>query len=69
MAQMNVHEAKKNLSALLQRVEAGEEIVITRAGEPVAKLVAVPSKPKEPRVPGLWKGQILIRDDFDAPLT
>ena len=68
MTQVNVHEAKNNLSALLRRVQAGEEITIARAGEPVAKLVAVARQSKEPRVPGRWKGRIVIRDDFDAPL-
>ena len=66
MAQVNVHEAKTHLSSLLQRVEAGEEIVIARAGEPVAKLVPMPKR--QPRVPGLWKGKIEILDSFFDPL-
>ncbi len=64
---VNVHEAKTHLSRLLERVERGEEIVIARAGKPVAKLVSV--EPKQRR--GLWgkyKGQIWMSDDFDDPL-
>jgi prevent-host-death family protein len=62
---VNVHAAKTNLSRLLERAEAGEEIVIGRAGKPVAKLVPyVPERPK--RVFGRLKGQIVIHGDFDA---
>ena len=68
MATVNVHEAKTHLSALLQRVEGGEEIVIARSGQPVAKLVPIPPTPTEPRTPGWWKGKIVMSDDFDAPL-
>jgi prevent-host-death family protein len=61
---VNVHEAKTQLSRLLERVEQGEEIVIGRAGKPVAKLV--PYKPvRRPRIPGAWKGQVWMADDFD----
>lgn len=63
---VNVHEAKTHLSRLLERVEAGEEIVIARAGRPVARLL--PAGPVEARVPGSARGQVTIRDDFDAPL-
>lgn len=62
---MNVHEAKTQLSKLLERVEGGEEIVIARRGHPVAKLV--PHQPVR-RVPGRMKGRIQISDDFDDPL-
>ena len=66
MDPVSVHEAKTHLSRLLQRVEAGEEVVIARAGEPVARLVPVARKlPKEP---GSLKGEILIYDTFDDPL-
>lgn len=62
---VNVHVAKTHLSRLLERAEAGEEIVIGRAGKPVAKLVPyVIPRPK--RVFGRLKGQIVIRGDFDA---
>jgi len=66
MEPYSVHEAKTHLSRLLQRVEAGEEIVITRGGHAVARLV--PIGPKLPRKPGRLKGVVRIRDDFDAPL-
>lgn len=61
-----MHEAKTHLSRLLQRVERGEEIVIARAGQPVAKLV--PLHPKLPRRPGRMKSKVAIGADFDAPL-
>lgn len=67
MAQVNVHEAKTHFSKLLARVAAGEEIVIARAGKPVAKLVAVEEKAKR-RLPGMDAGKVWIADDFDAPL-
>ena len=65
-ATVNVHEAKTHLSRLLARVEAGEEIVIARAGRPAARLVAC--KPRGKRRPGLWKGKIEIDDSFFDPL-
>jgi len=67
MASVNVHEAKTQLSALLKRVEGGEEIVIARSGQPIAKLVPL-TAPEKPRQPGVWKGQMWIAEDFDAPL-
>jgi prevent-host-death family protein len=68
---VNVHEAKTHLSRLLVKVASGEEIVIARNGEPIAKLVRYESKPK-PRMLGQWKGQVWVSDDFDDevdPLT
>ena len=65
--QVNVHEAKTHFSRLLDRVSGGEEVIIARAGEPVARLVPVEKPPRE-RVPGSAKGEIGIADDFDAPL-
>jgi prevent-host-death family protein len=62
---VNVHEAKTHLSRLLERVSRGEEIIICKAGEPVAKLVPLP-KLKEPRKPGILKGQIWMADDWDS---
>lgn len=67
MRAINVHAAKTAFSKLLDRVEAGEEIVIARAGKPVARLVPLQRKRKK-RVPGLLKGQLRIANDFDAPL-
>ena len=60
----NIHEAKTNLSKLLQEVEKGKEVIIAKAGKPLAKLVAYKEK-KEPRKIGLLKGKIDIPDDFD----
>jgi prevent-host-death family protein len=65
MSTFNIHQAKTQLSKLLQRAEAGEEIVIARSGKPVARLV--PLVPARPRF-GLDRGKIHLADDFDAPL-
>ena len=67
MAEVNVHEAKTQLSKLLRRVAAGEEIVISRAGKPVARLVAV--VPRARRLLGLDEGVFEVPNDFDAPLS
>ena len=64
---INVHDAKTHFSKLLARVAAGEEIVIGRAGTPVAKLVPL-SPPRTPRIPGSARGQVVLSPDFDAPL-
>ena len=62
---INVHEAKTHLSRLLERVEAGEEITLARAGRPVARLV--PYQPqREPRRPGQWKGRLWLAPDWDS---
>jgi prevent-host-death family protein len=63
--QVNVHEAKTQFSRLLRRVAAGEEIIIARGGEPIARLVAMKSPSKQPQV-GLDVGQVHIAEDFDA---
>lgn len=63
---VNVHEAKTHLSRLLVRVEAGERIVIARAGHPVAELV--PMTARRPRTPGMDHGKVVIHDNFDDPL-
>ncbi len=62
----NVSEAKANLSKLLERVEAGEQIIIERNGKPVAVLSAYKYDltPRQPGT-GLWKGRVVISDDFD----
>jgi prevent-host-death family protein len=62
--QVNVHEAKTQLSRLLQEVEKGEEIVIARNGTPVAKLVPHVEE-RKPREPGWAKGRIWMAPDFD----
>ena len=65
MKTVNVHEAKTHLSRLLESVAEGEEIIIARAGKPVAKLVPLKSKRRRP---GGLKGKIRIHSDFDASL-
>ena len=68
MTVVNTHEAKTQLSRLLKRVAAGEEIVIARAGQPLARLV--PCEPHlEERVAGSARGLFRVPDDFDAPLS
>jgi len=64
---VNVHEAKTQLSRLLLKVAAGEEIIIARNGEPIARLMPYEPKPKK-RVLGLDAGRVWISDDFDDPL-
>ncbi len=67
MHPINIHEAKTQLSKLIEAVETGEEIIIARAGKPVAKLV--PYKPVKPvRTPGLMKGKFEVPDSFFDPL-
>lgn len=66
MEQVNIHEAKTQLSRLLARVIAGEEVVIAKAGRPVAKLVRL--EPNERRKPGSARGMITMAEDFDAPM-
>ena len=65
--EVNIHEAKTHLSRLLQRVASGEEVIIARAGVPVAKLVAVETKSKT-RPLGFARGEVWVAEDFDAPL-
>lgn len=67
MIEVNVHEAKTNLSRLLQRVVAGEEVVIARAGIPIARLVPINS-PGGRRTLGEDEGLGWVAEDFDAPL-
>jgi prevent-host-death family protein len=62
---VNVHEAKTRLSKLLERVDRGEEVIICRAGEPVARLV--PARAPR-RTLGSDRGKVRIAKDFDAPL-
>ncbi len=64
---VNVHRAKTHLSRLLDRVEKGADIVIARAGRPVARLVPF-RRPSPPRRPGSMKGKIRVAANFDAPL-
>jgi prevent-host-death family protein len=64
---VSVYDAKTNLSRLLDRAAGGEEVIITRNGRPVAKLVAA-TPPRKQRKLGLLKGRIRLGKDFDAPL-
>jgi prevent-host-death family protein len=65
--EINIHEAKTHLSRLLQKVAEGEEVVISRAGVPVARLVAV--GPKDGKRPlGIDRGRIWMANDFNAPM-
>ncbi len=64
---VNIHEAKTHLSRLLEQVQRGEEVVVAKAGKPVARIVPIEAgKPK--RVPGSHKGLVRISDDFNDPL-
>ncbi len=64
---VNIHAAKTQLSRLLEQVEEGEEIVIARAGKPIARIVPlVPTRPK--RRLGILEGQYTVADDIDDPL-
>ncbi len=67
MLQVNVHEAKTNLSKLIKKVVEGEDVVIARGNNPIVKLVLI-DKIKPKRRLGTAKGKIKISDDFEAPL-
>ena len=65
--EVNIHDAKTHLSKLLERVALGEEVIIAKAGKPVAKLVAIESE--RPRFKlGFAKGVFVVPDDFNDPL-
>lgn len=64
--EVNVHEAKTHLSKLLRQVASGEEVVIARAGKPVARLVPVETRPR--RVFGIDRGRFVVPEDFNTPL-
>lgn len=66
MLTVNVHQAKTQLSRLLARVEAGEEVVIARRGEPVVRLVSCKARGK--RQPDALKGKFIVPDSFFDPL-
>ena len=65
---INVHEAKTHLSRLLEEVAGGAEVVIAKAGRPVARLVPIEPVVR-PKSLGLLRGRISVPDDFDAPLS
>ena len=62
---VNIHEAKTHFSKLLAQVSAGEEIIIAKAGKPVARLAPIVPKPARKRVPGIDKGKVWMAEDFD----
>ena len=67
MIEVNIHEAKTHLSRLLAKVAEGEEVVIARSGEPVARIVPI-ERVSTKRILGQDAGRVTIADDFDAPL-
>ncbi len=67
MAVFNIHEAKTHFSKLLERVLKGEEVVIAKAGKPVARILPIVTNIST-RTPGNDKGKVIIMPDFDAPL-
>lgn len=68
MQTVNVHEAKTHLSRLLEAVERGEEVIIARAGHPVATLSAYKPPRRKIAPPGGMEGEIWMSDDFDDPI-
>ena len=65
MMTVNIHEAKTNLSKLIAFLEKGEEVIIAKAGNPVARLVSyIPSKKK--RIPNLLKGEVIFYEEFNS---
>ncbi len=68
MTIFNIHEAKTHFSKLLERVLSGEEVVIAKAGKPIARLLPFNEGTTTPRVPGIDKGKVVIKPDFDEPL-
>ena len=67
MIEVNIHEAKTHLSRLLLKVAEGEEVIIARSGEPVARIVPI-ERTGTKRVLGQDAGVVVMADDFDAPL-
>lgn len=63
--QVNLHEAKTHLSRLIQEATEGQEVVIAKAGKPMARLVAYQA-PSPIRKPGIWRDQVQIEPDFDT---
>lgn len=67
MVIFNIHDAKTHFSKLLARVVNGEEVVIAKAGKPVARIIPFATQDASPRVPGIDKNKVMIMPDFDAP--
>jgi len=69
MRQVNLHEAKTHLSRLVDAAAKGTEIVIAKAGKPMARLVPLRPASRKERKPGALRGKIWIAEDFDAPMS
>lgn len=67
MATVNIHQAKTHLSRLVDEVAAGAEIIIAKAGKPMARLAPISTLVRKKRL-GLLKGKVKVPDDFNAPL-
>ena len=67
MKTVNIHQAKTQLSRIVEEVAAGEEVIIAKAGKPVAKLVSLKAAPSKRQL-GILQGKLTVRPDFDAPL-
>lgn len=67
MIKVNIHEAKTHFSQLLNRVGSGEEVIIAKAGKPIARIVPVKKEVKK-RKPGSAKGRVVLEDNFFEPL-
>lgn len=65
---VTIEEAEGHLSELIESANAGDEVILAKGGEPVAKLVALPRANKEKRVFGEYRGRIRMSEDFDEPL-
>jgi len=68
MRVVNIHDAKSQLSKLLEQVQSGEDVVIAKAGTPIVRLIPYVPPKRNIAPPGAMKGEIWIADDFDAPL-
>lgn len=66
VSQFNIHDAKTNLSRIIERVERGEEIIISRAGTPVAKVIPLPRQPRRTGR-GSLRGELVLDADWDSP--
>lgn len=65
---VNIHDAKTQLSKLLEQVQAGTDVVIAKSGTPIARLVPYTAAKRKIAAPGAMAGKVWIADDFDAPL-
>lgn len=68
MDQINIYDAKKNLSQIIRKVEKGASVIISRHNQPIAELRPVSKDPTKPRPHALGKGDFVVPDDFNDPL-